>query len=1004
MKIRHLALLTMLFLLPSLHMAAQSDVVLLNKWLATYDSVFSKVGQVRVTSVRKNESTLQCDVLMNSIFSYVPFRDELIDKMQREVQQIVGEQYTVNFITNNTDVRLLVPNFYRKKSSIDQQRHSKQGNKAALPLTVNKSKPYSVRCGLQGRHLALWNSHGLYYNQTTNDWRWQRARLLLTVEDKLSTSYVLDYLLPMLENAGANVLLPRERDTQTHEVIVDNNGSSHGSKYEEMVRVGRALDHKPAFAMPEEQLEVGDNPFLMGTSRKVTTSADGRNKFVWQPNIPEQGDYAVYVTYSSFPNSAIAHYSVYHAGGVTHVDVNQAIGGGTWIYLGTFTFHAGCHESGRVVLSNAGKDATHIISADAVRFGGGMGNVARKPADPEVIAEQKKQSPKLKYTTNNPNAPYEKSGVPRYLEGARYWMQWAGVPQRIYEYSAGLNDYKDDYAARGGWVNYLLGGSSYDPDSTGLKIPIDLSLAFHTDAGNTPDTTVGTLTICTVEDGNLPKKTINPNGQSRWASRDFADLISTSVVSDVRALYDPGWSSRGIRNTNYAESRIPHTPAIILETLSHQNYEDMALGLDPRFQFTVARAVYKGILRFVASQNNIDYVVQPLPVTRFAVQMKGDSVRLSWHPVDDPLEPTAKAKSYVIYTRMENGGFDNGILVRDTVKTLSLPIGKIMSYKVTAVNDGGESFPSEVLCAYRARKHDTPVLIVNGFTRISGPEGKKVSKTVGFPDYLDHGVAYKRNLAYVGRQIEFNRNKKWVSDDDPGFGESLDTYETAIVRGNSFDFCIVHGKALKEAGCSFVSSSADAVEHGIVNMNNYKMVDYYLGEQKSCRFGNVDTTYSFQTFSPKMRQLLAEYAQHRGALFVSGAHIGEDAYVTNPSDDAKLFLNEVLRVRYKKSHACSTGKLEGVTSKDVLIVGNFHYCTKPDGLTYEVESVDALSPAQSDACSVMRYVDSGLVAAVTSKANHFTTFVCGFPFESMEDEDQRNGLMHQIVEILLKNK
>lgn len=36
---------------------------------------------------------------------------------------------------------------------------------------------------------------------------------------------IIPYLIPMLENAGANVFTPRERDTQKQEVIVDNDGN-----------------------------------------------------------------------------------------------------------------------------------------------------------------------------------------------------------------------------------------------------------------------------------------------------------------------------------------------------------------------------------------------------------------------------------------------------------------------------------------------------------------------------------------------------------------------------------------------------------------------------------------------------------------------------------------------------------------------------------------------------------------------------------------------------------
>lgn len=53
-------------------------------------------------------------------------------------------------------------------------------------------------------------------------------RLFCTTEDQFTQSFILPYLLPMLENAGANVFTPRERDTQKQEVIVDNDGSLSG--------------------------------------------------------------------------------------------------------------------------------------------------------------------------------------------------------------------------------------------------------------------------------------------------------------------------------------------------------------------------------------------------------------------------------------------------------------------------------------------------------------------------------------------------------------------------------------------------------------------------------------------------------------------------------------------------------------------------------------------------------------------------------------------------------
>lgn len=58
---------------------------------------------------------------------------------------------------------------------------------------------------------------------------------------------------------------------------------------------------------------------------------------------------------------------------------------------------------------------------------------------------------------------------------------------------------------------------------------------------------------------------------------------------------------------------------MILETLSHQNFADLKLGYEPEFKFTVARSVYKSILKYLAEMHHSNYTVQPLPVSHFAV-------------------------------------------------------------------------------------------------------------------------------------------------------------------------------------------------------------------------------------------------------------------------------------------------------------------------------------------------------------------------------------------------
>ena len=186
---------------------------------------------------------------------------------------------------------------------------------------------------------------------------------------------------------------------------------------------------------------------------------------------------------------------------------------------------------------------------------------------------------------------------------------------------------------------------------------------------------------------------------SRLYSRDLTDLVMSQIVSDVRHLYEPKWTRRGMWDRAYYEARIPGCPTMLLELLSHQNFADMRYGLDPAFRFDVSRAIYKGVLRYISSQYNTEYVVQPLPVNSFAVELSGDIAHLSWTPTIDPLESTETPDYYILYTRVDGSGFDCGRRIDTTSTLVKQEQDKVYSYRITAVNAGGESFDSETLSA-----------------------------------------------------------------------------------------------------------------------------------------------------------------------------------------------------------------------------------------------------------------------------------------------------------------
>jgi hypothetical protein len=857
------------------------------------------------------------------------------------------------------------------------------------PLITKLSVPYSISNGLNGNNIAVWNSHGRHFDRLTQKWVWQRPRLFLTVEDLLTTSFVIPFLVPMLENAGARVFIPRERDIQTNEIIVDNDDKT-SSRYREINDKFTWKKLKQGFSNAKEFYLYQENPFLMGTSRQIKTTSekDEISEAEWIPDIPEKGIYAVYVSYQALDNSAEdAHYTVHHAGGKTEFLINQTIYGGTWLYLGHFKFDKGRKNNGKVVLSNHSRDKNKIITADAVKFGGGMGNMAAKSS-----------------LTTPPFDTFPlTSNFPRYAEGARYFLQWAGMPDSVYSRTGNSNDYSDDFQSRGFWVNYLAGGSAVIPDSIGLKVPLDLALAFHSDAGlKTNDTIIGTLGICTII--NNQGTEVFHNGISRWTSRDLVDLIQTQIVGDIRKTFRSDWTRRGIWNRSYSESRVPEVPTMLLEILSHQNFEDMKLALDPRFRFTVSRAIYKGMLKHLAFMNEREYVVQPLPVEQFSCDFTHDNqLQLTWKAVNDTLEPTAKAERFVIYTRMDDGGFDNGRVVDTNNVVIPVVPGKIYSFKVTAINAGGESFPSEILAACKSHQHKEVVMIVNGFERISGPEQFNLGTLAGFLTDKDAGVPYMYDISFTGQQSEFSPAALYKGNENPGFGASGTMFEDKVIAGNTFDYPFRHGKAIQSAGYSFVSASVKSVIEGDIQLHNYDAVDLILGKQKQTLSGNVKKTPDFKTFPLDLQQQLRGYCNGGGKLLVSGQYIIEDMFAANDSNDIS-FVRDILKISDLQKDTMTINsivfdrQLAGITTGKV----SFEFYNQPNDKMYYVEKPGIFEPVEEQALSYCHYEGSDLCAGVAYKGK-FRTCTFGFPFETIKEEESRNKLMRNILKFFFNN-
>ena len=970
---------------------ANEDAVL--KILNDYRPGSTGYGEMKVDKVTIDNAKKTITVACNGNTAYLPLTADRLASLKAEVVKALGDKYAKYKvdITARTGKESTV-SLDKLVLFAPKKLHGPK-EKVAF-ITDHEAQPAPK--GLDGANIALWQSHGWYFEPKLNRWEWQRARIFETVEDLYTQSYVMPFLMPMLENAGAYVMSPRERDTNLTEIIIDRDNAATAGYSEKNGANHWKEAPGTGFMWDGKQLVNGSHPFQEGKARVAkSVRPDSRtepSKAMWEAEFPEDGQYAVYVSYTTTPNSAPdAQYTINTSNGPRHFTVNQQMGGGTWIYLGHFPFKAGKHTA--VELSNYSKKAGSDISADAVKIGGGMGVVSRIVKEP----------------LDSIDYQYVPSRYPKFVEGARYFLQFAGAPDSVFTPSDYVNDYTDDYRSRGLWVNWLAGGSSQLPEQEGLKIPVDLSFAFHSDAGTfTNDSIVGTLGIYSTANGKLG------NGDDASASRDLTDLVMTNIVNDVRAQFEPNWTRRGMWDQSYFEARVPQVPAMLLELLSHQNFADMKYGLDPNFRFAVSRAIYKGMLQFLAHRDGREYVVQPLPVNNFAITPRGSqSYTLSWAETVDSLEATAHPTYYIIEERIGDAlGFTTLTTTTQTEFTLDVSDTAIHSYRIIAANDGGISFPSEVLALCDLNNGSEPVLVVNGFTRTGVPDWFEFGEEAGgFIDEKDHGVPYMQDISYIGAQFEFRRDIPWMDDDAAGFGASRSNYEEKIIAGNTFDYPYIHGKAIVEAGHSFYSTSVGAYQASPVSGNDAKIVDLILGKQKEIKRGRgVYGTY-YKTFPTALQDKLAAATKAGASVFVSGSYVATDLWDNPNSNEAtaeadKKFATAVLGYHWRVGQASVTGEAYEVDCRfREFNGGEFSFYNELNEDMYAVDSPDSFYAAdKATGCTIMRYSENNLVAGTACAFPQYRTVVIGFPFETIRTDEARNRLMGQVLKFFTDKK
>ncbi len=600
------------------------------------------------------------------------------------------------------------------------------------PIAHPADHPGASEGSLSGKAVYLSQCHGWIWYDSLGGFSTQRGNVYDTVEDFHNPEAANWYLAAMLENAGAAVFTVKDRGMNPESVVVDNDAPSSGGSY---VESGSGFEDSYAGWGASDRWAYGQDPFDAGTTRRFP--ADGGGTVSWTPDVPTDGWTTVYVSWDSdSENAQDAHYRIIHPGGTIDRWFDQTVHGSTWQYVETLWLPAGT-DGLEVQLVADSSQSGRYLSADAVRVGGGMGDVTRNG---------------------------ETTGRPRWEEGGILNAQFNGAPTSVYDpYGDGDGS---DPSSRSRWAAWE------HPSGEDA-----VYLSWHSNAAGSPDQARGTSTYTYEGD----------HGYGVSGSTDLAEAVNGELVNAFDALWESGWTDRGTRTAAFSEVNPSHNgemPAALVELAFHDHYEDVEFLKHPRFRHDASRAMTRAIIRYFAERDGETPRFPPEAPQDLAIVHDDDGrLALSWSagPVGDPYGDAATG--YLVYTSSDGRSWDNGTEVESSPHTLGTRPGQRVYVRVAASNDGGVSLPSEVLGARRSPDGWAPVLIVSAFDRlevstlpweaIGGSLGDVVRMELSRMNAFDTTVAHGEAVAALG----------WPFDaiaDERLSGIELDAYSVVV--------------------------------------------------------------------------------------------------------------------------------------------------------------------------------------------------------------------------------
>ena len=141
----------------------------------------------RVKKVTVNKKSRTVTVVCNESTAYLPLTLSEAESLVKDCKAALPKQYAkykINVVVSRKSGDQNI-----KTLALGSKRTVK-GPTEKHPFVTRHDAPEAPR-GLDGKNIAMWQSHGWYFEPKLNRWEWQRARVMQTVEDLYTQSYVM---------------------------------------------------------------------------------------------------------------------------------------------------------------------------------------------------------------------------------------------------------------------------------------------------------------------------------------------------------------------------------------------------------------------------------------------------------------------------------------------------------------------------------------------------------------------------------------------------------------------------------------------------------------------------------------------------------------------------------------------------------------------------------------------------------------------------------------------